>query len=169
VKNPIPHLDLLLARDPAGQIDLADTSAVAGLIADLHEFGASDAAARLAHRGVTDAPLEDPYGVAHLLNALPSGDLATRLLARDPGTHVPISYDGNHMRHDVTFLAQSLRAAGAVAQADHLLRRLVAAGHFTDFDSLDNGEGPGDFRWGREPDGTPTQPWNWDAIRATIG
>jgi len=69
--NPVPHLDLLLMREPAAQVDLADTYEVAGLIADLREIGAEDAAVHLASRAATDAPLDDPSGVALLLKVLP--------------------------------------------------------------------------------------------------
>jgi hypothetical protein len=169
VPNPVPHLDLLLARDPAGQVDLANTYEVAGLIADLREIGAEAASVQLASRAVTGVPLDNPSGVALLLKSLPPGDLVARLLARDPATHASISYYENHQRHDVLFLAQQLRAAGAAAQADYLLRRLVAAGHFTDFcRNLDNDESLDGFRWGRDPDGTPAEPWKWDnAIQDT--
>lgn len=154
--NPVPHLDVLLARDPAGQIDLADTYAVAGLIADLRDMGAADAADRLASRAVAGAPLDDPSGVALLLKNLPPGDLVARLLARDPEGQASIGHHENHRRSDVLFLARELCAVGAADRADRLLRRLIAAGHFGEFrDERDH------FRWGREPDGAPAEPWAW--------
>ncbi|WP_410673577.1 SEFIR domain-containing protein [Amycolatopsis sp. cmx-4-68] len=163
--NPIPGLDLLLTRDLPGQLDLADTYEVAGLIADLRDIGATDASTRLAARAVTDASLDDPSGIALLLENLPPGDLVARLLARDPGIHVRISHHENHQRTDVLFLASELRAAGAAAEADHLLTRLVAAGCFDDFR-----DHVGDFHWGRAPEGAPARPWNWDdAIRNAVG
>ncbi|GGU93085.1 hypothetical protein GCM10010260_29890 [Streptomyces filipinensis] len=166
VPNPVPHLELLLARDPAEQVELADTYAVAALIAELREIGAEDISVQLASRAATSAPLDDAYGAALLLKSLPTGDLVTRLLARDPATHVSISYAHNHMRDDVLFLVQQLRAAGAADQADHLLRRLVAAGRFTDFRR--DPETSDEFRWGREPGGAPAEPWDWEkASRAT--
>ncbi|MEU4220458.1 hypothetical protein [Actinoplanes sp. NPDC026623] len=165
--NPVPHAGLLLARDPAGRVDLADTYEVAGLITDLREMGAADAADRLAARAADGAPLDAASGVALLLKNLPPGDLVARLLARDPDQHLPISYHESHQRSDVLFLARELRAAGAADRADHLLRRLVAAGHFDDF--RDDSGRQEEFRWGREPCGAPADPWSWDRVRDSGG
>jgi hypothetical protein len=153
--TPVPHLDLLLARDPGGQVDLADPYEVAGLIADLRSIGAAGASDRLADRAAAGAPLDDPSAVALLLKSLPSGDLVARLLARDPAARVGVGHPGKQPS-DVMFLVGELRAAGAGDQADVLIRRLVAAGHFREA----FGEVAG-FAWGREPDGTPAGVWGW--------
>jgi len=122
----------------------------------------------LALRAATAAPLDKAQDVGLLLKVLPPGELVGRLLAREPAAHVSISYTGNHIRSDVMFLEEQLRAVGAEAQADYLLRRLVAAGRFSDAYR----RGPYDdgildeFRWGREPDGAPAEPWGWDDVKS---
>ena len=59
-------------------------------------------------------------------------------------------------------LLDSLREAGAHEQASALADRLPAVGMFKLF--LEQ-KGPADqFRFGREADGTPAEPWNWEDL-----
>ena len=62
----------------------------------------------------------------------------------------------------VASLLGRLREAGAEQQAAALLARLPAAGMFGLF--LEQEGRPDQFRFGREPDGTPAAPWDWDDL-----
>ena len=63
---------------------------------------------------------------------------------------------------DLASLLNSLRDAGAHDQAAALVSRLPSAGMFGLF--LEQ-KGPADqFRFGREPDGTPAVPWGWEDL-----
>jgi hypothetical protein len=74
-----------------------------------------------------------------------------------PAAHNALSNSGR-----VAFLLSRLRAAGADEQAGALAARLPADGMFELF--LEQ-EGRADqFRFGREPDGTPAAPWDWDDL-----
>ena len=71
------------------------------------------------------APLDDPYDVAALLNALRKAGAeqqAAALLRRDPAAHAPLDDP-----YDVAALLDALREAGAHEQAAALLRRDPAA------------------------------------------
>ena len=58
----------------------------------------------------------------------------------------------------MTTLLDSLRKAGARAQAAELIERLPAAGLFQLFSEQGGGE---QFRFGREADGHLAKPWAW--------
>jgi hypothetical protein len=78
-------------------------------------------------------------------------------LAERAAVHTPVGD-----RYAVARLLESLRGIGAQKQAAVLAARLPAAGMFTSF--LEQ-SGPGDrFRFGREADGTPADPWDWDDL-----
>ena len=62
----------------------------------------------------------------------------------------------------VASLLGELREAGAEQQTATLLARLPAADMFGLF--LEQEGRPDQFRFGREPDGTPTAPWDWDDL-----
>lgn len=62
----------------------------------------------------------------------------------------------------VASLLGELREAGAEQQTATLLARLPAAGMFGLF--LEQEGRPDQFRFGREPDGTPAAPWDWDDL-----
>jgi hypothetical protein len=86
-----------------------------------------------------------------------AGAQAAALLARDPAAHVPLDNP-----RGVAFLLDSIREAGAVQQAKTLTDRLPAEGWFGLFRVL-----PGHskrYRFGREVDGSPAPPWDWDDL-----
>jgi hypothetical protein len=133
---------------------------VAVLLGRLREAGAEQqAAALLARDPAAHAPLDDPYGVAVLLGRLReagAGGQATALAER-AAAHAPLDNPGA-----LAWLLDSLREADAEQQAAALAARLPAAGMFEL--SLEQ-EGRADqFRFGREPEGTPATPWGWDDL-----
>jgi uncharacterized protein YidB (DUF937 family) len=153
----------LLARDPAAHAPLDDPGAVGWLLDVLWEAGAGEQAAALAARAAraaAHAPLDDPRAVADLLDVLRAAgpaEQAAALLARDPAAHAPLD-DPSGVAH----LLDRLRAAGAEEQAAALAARLPAIGMFGLFLQQ---EGHADqFQFGREPDGTPAAPWDWDDL-----
>ena len=80
---------------------------------------------------------------------------AAATLASRAATHISLTYPGYVVR-----LLEELRAAGAGEAAATLAVRAANAGMFQVF--LDAGPGEASsHRFGREPDGTPSQPWSW--------
>jgi hypothetical protein len=61
-------------------------------------------------------------------------------------------------------LLQALHSVGAGPQAGLYAERLPAEGHYAIF--LQHDPHPERLRFGREPDGKPAPPWNWDDIAA---
>ena len=149
----------LLARDPANHACLDDPRAVAALLHELREAGASDAVTTLLARDPANhIRLDHPQAVAALLHELReagASDAATTLLARDPA---------NHARLDdpqaVAALLEELREAGASDAATALASRAANAGMFDLFLKVRPDQAPS-YRFGREPDGTPSQTWKW--------
>ena len=149
----------LLARDPAARVALDEPYGVANLLRSLRGAGEHGQAAALAARAAAHASLDNLSGVAVLLDRLreagadeQAAALVERAAARTPLDHP----DG------VANLLDELREAGADEQAAALAARLPAAGLFRLF--LEQ-EGRADqFRFGREPDGTPAAPWDWDDL-----
>jgi hypothetical protein len=95
--------------------------------------------------------------VARLLGSLReagAGEQAAALVARNPAAHVSLDDP-----RGVAVLLGSLRAAGAHEQAAALTGRLPAAGMFGLF--LGQHDRADQFRFGREPGGTPATPWDW--------
>jgi Trypsin-like peptidase domain len=79
---------------------------------------------RPVHWAVAHAPLDDPYGVARLLDGLRragAGEQAAALLRRDPAAHVSLDDPG-----EVARLLDGLREAGAGKQAAALAVRAAA-------------------------------------------
>ena len=91
----------------------------------MREAGADEQAAALADRAAAHAPLDDPGGVASMLDSLREAgadEQAAALLTRDPAAHVALDSPGS-----VATLLGSLREAGADEQAAALLARDPAA------------------------------------------
>ena len=132
----------------------------ASLLGSLREPGVEQQAAALAERAAAHVSLDDPGGAASLLGRLREAGAeqqAAALLARDPAAHVSLDDPGG-----AASLLGRLREAGAEQQAAALAARLPSAGIFEL--SLKQ-EGPADqFRFGREPEGTPAAPWGWDDL-----
>ena len=59
-------------------------------------------------------------------------------------------------------LLNALRDVGAEAEAATLMNRLPAEGCFESF--LAEGDNKDAYRFGREPDGIPIEPWGWENL-----
>jgi hypothetical protein len=155
-----------LAARAATQAGLDDLRGVARLLAALRAAGAGDAARILAARSARDAGLGDAEGVARLLEELGqagAGDSVHAVLARNPGRLVAIDasqpFRPGYQRAFARLLA-ALRAAGAADAERDLALRAADAGMFGLF--LDTRpDQAASYRFGREPDGTPSPPWTW--------
>ena len=151
----------LLDRDPAAHAALDNAYGVARLLDSLREAGADRQAAALLDRDpATHAALDNAYGVARLLDSLREAGAdrqAAALLDRDPATHAALDYP-----HGVARLLDSLQEAGADRQVTILIDRLPAGGLFGLF--LEQGNHQTRYRFGREPDGNPALPWNWEDL-----
>jgi hypothetical protein len=111
-------------------------------------------------------PLDNPDAVAALLKIfLKAGahDQIAALLRRDPAARV--SLDDPPVKvwpPPLKSLLEGLQEAGAREQATALAERLPGAGLFDLFcqqqDRRDR------FRFGRENDGKPAEPWDWDDL-----
>ena len=151
----------LLARDPAAHTALDNPDGVAYLLAILREAGADEqAAALLARDPAAHTALDNPRGVARLLDALrhAGADEQAAALAARAAAHATLPLD----QGGVASLLDALRRAGADEQAAALTGRLPTAGMFGIFLKQ---EGLADkFRFGREADGSPTAPWDWEDL-----
>jgi hypothetical protein len=137
--------------------------------------------------------LEDPESITLLLNAYLSAGMteqAAALLARDPASHVllddsrkvadllralsaagakaQVSSLATRAATETVFrilwtpggLLKAMREMGAEAQADLFEKRILDKGEFQDH----NRDSMTRYRFGREPDGTPAEPWGWDDL-----
>ena len=139
---------------------------VARLLEALRAAGLQDAVQVLASRAADGASLHDPPGVARLLDELRrtgAGDAVQTLLARDPSRQLAIDAS-QPFRPDrqwaVARLLVALREAGAAEAVRTLARRAADAGMFGLFLEARPDEAA-TYRFGREPDGTPSPPWTW--------
>ena len=139
---------------------------MARLLDRLRKAGAHEQVTALLRRDpAAHVSLDNPWGVAVLLRDL-RGSLrreagaqhqVTALLRRDPAAHV--SFDGPAAEGGVALLQHFLQEAGAQEQVTALADRLPGAGMFELFREQ---EGHQDrFRFGREADGSPAEPWDW--------
>jgi hypothetical protein len=183
----------LLSRDPATSASLDNPSAVAVLLTRLWQAGADQQVITLLSRAATSAPLDNPNDVAGLLTWLRHAGteqqvitLATRAATnasldnpyavavlldslRKAGTQQQVITLANRaassafLEHPpaVARLLDSLREAGADEQVAKLRARLPSAGMF---DLFLKEEAAPEFRFGREPDGKPAEPWGWDEL-----
>ena len=146
------------ARWAVGQASLDDPWAVAALLGALREAGAGDAVTALATRAAARASLDRPGAVAALLGELReagAGDAVTALLARDPAARASLDRPGA-----VAALLRELREAGAGDAVTALATRAANAGMFGLFLEVRPDEASS-YRFGREPDGAPSQSWRW--------
>ena len=154
----------LLARNPAARAALDDPDGVSVLLAvlldGLWEAGADQQiAALLARNPAARAALGDPVGVTFLLESLleaGAGEQAAALAAR-AAAHAALDDPVG-----VASLLEWLLEAGAAEQAAALLARLPAVGMFGLF--LEQEDRTDQFRFGRDPDGVPAAPWDWDDL-----
>ena len=97
------------------------------------------------------------------LRAAGASEAVAALLARDPAGKVTVGSDPPFRltwRRHVARLLAALRAAGADDAVRVLAGRGADAGLFGLFLETYPGEAP-DYRFGREPDGSPSLPWTW--------
>ena len=170
----------MLADRAASRAPLDDPGGVALLLDSLRGAGAAEQATMLADRAASRAPLDDPGGVALLLDSLRGAGAAEQatMLADRAASRAPLNDPGGVAR-----LLDSLRKAGADKQAIALLGRDLAAETHLDnpvavarlLDSLRKagadkqatmlaGRLPSIDRFGREVDGIPAGPWDWDDL-----
>ena len=156
-----PDQVTVLARRAAAHVRLEDPGAVAALLDGLWEAGAEQQVAALLRRDpAAHVPLDDPGAVAALLDGLREAGAeqqVTALLRRDPAAHVPLRHPGA-----VAALLGRLREAGAPDQATALADRLPEAGMFELFREQEDHRDR--FRFGREADGSPAEPWDWEDL-----
>ena len=133
---------------------------MADLLSGLRRTGAGEqAAALLARDPAACVSLDNPYGVAVLLDALraagASGQVAA--LAERAAARAPLDNPVG-----VAVLLDGLRAAGASELAAALAARLPAVGMFGPF--IEQESCAEQLRFGREPHGSPAAPWSWDDL-----
>jgi hypothetical protein len=149
----------LLRRDPAAHATLDNPAAVARLLGQLRLAGAREQVAALAARAAAHAPLDDPHKLAVLLDWLRFFGAREQVTALADRAAADVSLDN---QLGVARLLDILRLADAHEQAAALRDRLPGVGMFVLFLGR---EGRADqFRFGREPDGTPAAPWDWDDL-----
>ena len=154
-----------LASRAAAHASLDHPWAVAELLDSLREAGATDQVDRLLDRDpAAHVSLDDPYYVAKLLAALHEAGATSQVTALASRAAAHLSLDNASGRFldnssGVTAVLDTLRSAGARAQAAELIRRLLAEGKFQLYSQQ---EGGGEqFRFGREADGRLAKPWTW--------
>ena len=147
-----------LAARTAAHVAVDDPVAVALLLKTLQEAGTEDQATALASRAAAHVALDDLGGVALLLKTLQEAgteDQATALASR-AAAHAVLEDPG------VSLLLGTLRETGAQDQAALLVSRLPEAGMFQ---LIREEEGHHKrFRFGREADGSPAEPWGWENL-----
>ena len=155
-----------LASRAVHGVSLEQPGIIARLLEALRAAGLQDAAHALASRAAHGASLHDPQEVARFLDELRrtgAGDAVQTLLARDPGRQIAIDAS-QPFRPDrqwaVARLLVALREAGAAAAVRTLALRAADAGMFGLFLEA-RPDDAATYRFGREPDGTPSPPWTW--------
>ena len=153
------HADAVLARAHAMQVNIEDPESVALLLNAYLSAGMTEQAAALLGRDpASHVLLDDSQKVADLLRALSTA-----------GAEAQVSSLAARAATDTVFwalwtpgeLPEAMREMGAGAQADLFERRILDEGelqyHF-------NRDGMTRYPFGREPDGTPAEPWGWDDL-----
>ncbi len=152
-----------LADRAAASVSLDDPGAVAWLLDALRAAGAHRQVTTLLARdpaahALLDDPY-DPYAVAGLLDALRAAGAHGQVTALADRAAASVSLDDPYA---VAKLLDALRAAGAHGQVTALTDRLPTTGLFGLF--LGQQGRADQFRFGREPDGTPAAPWGWEDL-----
>jgi hypothetical protein len=128
----------------------------------LHAAGADSQVRALADRVTAQAPLDRPHfaaTVVRFLHAVGAGPPLERLADR---VAAGLALDDPYSGGDIEKVLTALREAGAGRQAAALVERPPGGGQFELFVEQ---TGTGDrFRYGRDPDGTPAEPWDWDDL-----
>jgi hypothetical protein len=128
----------------------------------LRAAGADAQVRALADRVAAQAPLGRPDSVAtavEFVHRVGAGPPLERLADR---VAAGLALDDPYSGGDVEKVLTALREAGADRQAAALVERLPRGGQFELFVRQ---TGAGDrFRYGRDPDGTPAEPWTWEDL-----
>jgi hypothetical protein len=152
-------VQVLLSRDPAAHARLDDPSAVARLLGALRAAGASDAVQALLSRDpAAHVSLDDTYAVVGLLRALRAARAsdAVQALATRAAVRARLNYPSA-----LSELLQELREAAATDAVQALADRAANAGMFDLFLEAHPAQAPS-YRFGREPNEAPSQPWRWE-------
>jgi hypothetical protein len=155
-----------LASRAVQGVGLDHPATVARLLEALRAAGLQDAVQALASRAAHGASLHDPQEVARLLDELRrtgARDAVQTLLARDPSRQMALDAS-QPFRPDrqwaVGRLLVALREAGAAEAVRTLALRAADAGMFGLFLEARPDVAVA-YRYGREPDGTPSPSWAW--------
>jgi hypothetical protein len=127
-------------------------------LCELHAVGDEEAVMKLAARALAHASVDDPQGSAELLKQLRKAaahDAISTLQARDP----PCALASTGLRL-LQRCWKELRKAGAGDAVITLTGRAADAGMFDLFLEVRREEASR-YPFGREPDGSPSQTWNW--------
>jgi hypothetical protein len=151
------QITILLNRDPATHVRLTHAGLIGMLLETLHDLGADDQVTRLASRAAAHAPLTRAAGrlfdALHNTGARDQIMMLSSRVAADPGL-----VD----RDDVETLIDKMRQFGAPEHAAELIDHLPGLGHFALFTARHDSKAR--FRFGREPDGRPSEPWGWEGV-----
>jgi hypothetical protein len=156
----------VLADRAAAHAPLGDPD-VAILLGVLWNVGAQDQVTTLLRRNpAARVPLDDPSAVAALLKILLKAgahDQIATLLRRNPAARVSLDDPRPSIwPPPLESLLESLQEVGAREQVAALTERLPGVGKFQLF--RDQEDHYSRFRFGREPDGRPAEPWDWDDL-----
>jgi hypothetical protein len=156
----------VLADRAAAHAPLDDPHVVI-LLGMLWNWRAQDQAATLLRRDpAAHVRIDDPSPVAALLKILLKAgahDQIATLLRRDPAARVSLDDPSPRVwPPPLKSLLESLQEAGAREQATELAERLPGAGKFDLFRQQQDRSDR--FRFGRETDGRPAEPWDWDDL-----
>ncbi|MEU0791681.1 hypothetical protein ABZ342_16550 [Amycolatopsis sp. NPDC005961] len=145
----------LLAREPARHVEIGRYDNAAFLLKKLHGLESDDQVQVLADRIAAETWLGYPDTVTGVLEALRSvgADAQATLLEERSRA----AYFSDEDWTPPVLMATEAAVVG-VTSAD----RLPAAGKFDRF--LETGDNAVRFRFGREPDGAPAEPWTWDDL-----
>ena len=148
----------ILALRANNHVSLDDPAGIGLLLQNMHTAGRDNIAIVLANRAASDVSLDDPRVITDLLGGMRAAgayDAIDTLLARDPASHV-----GLDDPDAITLLVDYLDGSGANDAARTLADRAANGGLFGLFLEVYPAEASS-YPFGREPDGTPSQSWNW--------
>jgi hypothetical protein len=151
-----------LAERAAPGVPVDDPGSVARLIQVLRKFGLDEPVRILTSRAAGGAGLEGAQGVARLLEELRAAgaiEAVRVLLARAPGSRAALDASPGYQRAVARLLA-ALYEAGATEAVEELAARAADAGMFSLFLNVHPDQAAA-YRFGREPDGSPAEPWSW--------
>nr|WP_157553845.1 hypothetical protein [Herbidospora sakaeratensis] len=147
----------VLAQRVAPNVDVTHPFGLAELLDSLHSLGADDQVAVLAERAAAHTDITRVTGVDRLLASMRKAGAA------DQGTALGERY--------AAFLEVLITSDSAARFVQEMERRMATAGQVDElpalglFDHFLKHDDHGDrFRFGREPDGSPADPWSWDEL-----